>query len=103
MIKGANEKLLRMYDLKSTDILRFASMALPKDKYLNEFIKGTSKMKKYIFLFIAAILTVSSTAKTIHWITFIDTTDKRVDAQGVDHGVGEMDKNGRKGPLFSLY
>lgn len=53
-------------------------------------------MKKYIFLFVATILTVSSTAKTIHWLTFIDTTDKRVDAQGVDHGVGEMDKNGRK-------
>ena len=49
-------------------------------------------MKKYIFLFVATILTVSSTAKTIHWLTFIDTTDKRVDAQGVDHGVGEMDK-----------
>ena len=59
-------------------------------------------MKKYIFLFIAAILTVSSTAKTIHWITFIDTTDKRVDAQGVDHGVGEMDKNGRK-VLYSRF
>lgn len=39
MIKGANERLLRMYDLKSTDVLRFASIALPKDKYLNEFIK----------------------------------------------------------------
>lgn len=43
MIKGANEKLLRMYDLKSTDILRFAFIALPKDKYLNEFIKEQSK------------------------------------------------------------
>lgn len=43
MMKGANEKLLRMYDLKSTDILRFASMALPKDKYLNVFIKEQAK------------------------------------------------------------
>lgn len=43
MIKGANERLLRMYDLKSTDILRFASIALPKDKYLNEFIKEQEK------------------------------------------------------------
>lgn len=43
MLKGANEKLLRMYDLKSTDILRFASIALPKDKYLNEFIKEQAK------------------------------------------------------------
>lgn len=43
MIKGANEKLLRMYDLKSTDILRFASIALPKDKYLTEFIKEQEK------------------------------------------------------------
>jgi len=43
MMKGANEKLLRMYDLKSTDILRFASIALPKDKYLNEFIKEQAK------------------------------------------------------------
>lgn len=43
MMKGANEKLLRMYDLKSTDILRFASMALPKDKYLIEFLKEQTK------------------------------------------------------------
>lgn len=43
MMKGANENLLRMYDLKSTDILRFASIALPKDKYLNEFIKEQAK------------------------------------------------------------
>lgn len=43
MIKGANERLLRMYDLKSTDVLRFASIALPKDKYLNEFIKEQEK------------------------------------------------------------
>lgn len=43
MIKGANERLLRMYDLKSTDVLRFASIALPKDKYLNEFIKEQAK------------------------------------------------------------
>lgn len=43
MMKGTNEKLLRMYDLKSTDILRFASMALPKDKYLNEFFKEQAK------------------------------------------------------------
>lgn len=43
MMKGANEKLLRMYDLKSTDILRFASIALPKDKYLNEFFKEQAK------------------------------------------------------------
>jgi len=39
MIKGANDKLLCMYDLKSTDILRFALLALPKDKFLNDFIK----------------------------------------------------------------
>ena len=43
MMKGANEKLLCMYDLKSTDILRFASIAMPKDKYINEFIKGQAK------------------------------------------------------------
>ena len=43
MMKGANEKLLCMYDLKSTDILRFALLALPKDRYLNEFIKEQSK------------------------------------------------------------
>ena len=53
-------------------------------------------MKKYIFLFMAAILAVSANAKTIHWITFIDTTNKMIDAMGVDHGVGEIDKNGRK-------
>lgn len=39
MMKGAKDQLLCMYDLKSTDILRFALLALPNDKYLNEFIK----------------------------------------------------------------
>ena len=43
MMKGTNEELLCMYDLKSTDILRFASLALPKDKYVNEFIKELAK------------------------------------------------------------
>lgn len=59
-------------------------------------------MKKYIFLFLAVMQFVSANAKVIHWITFIDTTDKRVDAQGRDHGVGEMDKNGRK-VLYSRF
>lgn len=53
-------------------------------------------MKKYLFLFLASILSESAIAKTIHWITFIDTTDKKIDAMGIDHGVGEIDKNGRK-------
>lgn len=53
-------------------------------------------MKKYLFLLSATMLMVSAKAKTIHWITFIDTTDKKIDAMGVDHGVGEIDKNGRK-------
>ena len=43
LMKGANEKLLCMYDLKSAEILRFASLALPKDKYLNIFIKEQAK------------------------------------------------------------
>lgn len=43
MIKGANEKLLCMFDLKSNDILRFASLALPEDKYINEFVKQQQK------------------------------------------------------------
>lgn len=59
-------------------------------------------MKKYILLCMAVVLSMSAKAKTIHWITFIDTTDKRVDAQGIDHGVGELDKNGRK-VLYSRF
>lgn len=43
MIKGANEKLLCMYDLKSEDILRFAALALPEDKYIYEFVKKQEK------------------------------------------------------------
>lgn len=59
-------------------------------------------MKKSVFLCLTVMLIASANAKTIHWITFIDTTDKRVDAQGIDHGVGEMDKNGRK-VLYSRF
>lgn len=43
MMKDADEQLLCLYDLKSTDILRFALLALPQDKYLNELIKEQSK------------------------------------------------------------
>ena len=37
IMKGSDGKLLCMYDLKSNDILRFATLALPEDKYLYEF------------------------------------------------------------------
>ena len=53
-------------------------------------------MKKSVFLCLAAMLIASANAKTIHWITFIDTTNKMIDNMGIDHGVGEIDKNGRK-------
>lgn len=43
MMKGANDKLLCMYDLKTTAILRFASLALPNDKYINDFYKEQLK------------------------------------------------------------
>lgn len=59
-------------------------------------------MKNYVLLYLAVMFSISASAKTIHWITFIDTTDKQVDAQGRDHGVGEMDKNGRK-VLYSRF
>ena len=39
MMKGANDELLCMYDLKSTEILRFALLAMPNEQYLNEFTK----------------------------------------------------------------
>lgn len=59
-------------------------------------------MKRYILLCVAALLMITANAKVIHWITFIDTTDKQVDSRGIDHGVGEMDKNGRK-VLYSRF
>ena len=43
MMKGTEGELLCMYDLRSSDILQFASLALPKDKYLNLFIKEQAK------------------------------------------------------------
>lgn len=53
-------------------------------------------MKKLLTLCMAVVMSLSANAKTIHWITFIDTTNKMIDAMGVDHGVGEIDKNGRR-------
>lgn len=59
-------------------------------------------MKRLLMFLLTAITISAANAKVIHWITFIDTTDKNIDAQGVDHGVGEMDKNGRK-VLYSRF
>ncbi len=53
-------------------------------------------MKKALILIFAAIFTMAANAKTIHWLTFIDTTDKWYDELGRQRGVGEMDKVGRK-------
>lgn len=43
MLKDADGKLLCRYDLKSAEILRFAFLTLPQDKYLNELIKEQTK------------------------------------------------------------
>lgn len=53
-------------------------------------------MKRYLFFVLAMLFLSTAKAQVIHWITFIDTTDKWIDAQGRDRGVGEMDKNGRR-------
>jgi len=54
-------------------------------------------MRKLAFILLASALTVLAEAQTIHWLTFIDTTDKRTDAQGrVIGGVGAMDEVGRQ-------
>lgn len=53
-------------------------------------------MKK-ITLILALMATMCQmNAQRIHWITFIDTTDKNMDALGVDHGVGQMGENIRQ-------
>ena len=50
-----------------------------------------------IALFVAMLAAMCQmNAQRIHWITFFDTTDKNVDALGVDHGIGQMDKNIRQ-------
>ena len=53
-------------------------------------------MKKITTLLVLLVSLCQLNAQQIHWITFIDTTDKDVDALGVDHGVGQMDKNIRQ-------
>lgn len=54
-------------------------------------------MKKIVFLItLLAMIGQMNAKNTIHWITFFDTTDKQVDALGVDHGVGKMDQNIRQ-------
>lgn len=52
-------------------------------------------MKKLMFIFVLSFtLMTDIQAKTIHWLTFIDTTDK---GNGTDNnGVGEADKNTRR-------
>lgn len=54
-------------------------------------------MKKIVLFITLLVLVGQMNAKnTIHWITFFDTTDKQIDAMGVDHGVGKMDQNIRE-------
>lgn len=52
-------------------------------------------IKKLMFIFVLSFtLMTDIQAKTIHWLTFIDTTDK---GNGIDNsGVGEADKNTRR-------
>lgn len=50
-------------------------------------IKEVKDMLKKIVLLLAFILPSIADAQTIHWLTFIDTTDKNV---------GQIDKNGRE-------
>lgn len=59
-------------------------------------------MKNYLLCLLSLLLVTISNAQTIHWLTFIDTTDKNVDANGIDHGVGCMDLIGRK-VLYSKF
>lgn len=59
-------------------------------------------MKKYFMIILMAFSISAINAKTIHWLTFIDTTDKWYDALGRECGVGEMDKIGRK-VLYSKF
>lgn len=60
-------------------------------------------MKKLLLMVLASALTTYAEAKTIHWLTFIDTTHKIVDSQGnVVGGVGEIDKVGRR-VLYSRF
>lgn len=52
-------------------------------------------MRKLIFIFVLSFtLMTDIQAKTIHWLTFIDTTDKG--DPGKNNGVGEADKNTRR-------
>ncbi len=53
-------------------------------------------MKKYLTFIIAVIFSLVTNAKTIHWITFVDTTDKSFDEFGHPIGVGEIDKTGQE-------
>jgi len=59
-------------------------------------------MKKYFMIILMALSTSAINAKTIHWLTFVDTTDKWYDELGRERGVGEMDKIGRK-VLYSKF
>ena len=59
-------------------------------------------MKKTLIMILVAIITMTANAKTIHWLTFVDTTDKWYDELGRQRGVGEMDKVGRK-VLYSKF
>lgn len=55
-------------------------------------------MKKFALTFITLLATIATQVegRTIHWLTFIDTTDEWYDELGRKHGVGEADKNSRE-------
>lgn len=55
-------------------------------------------MKHFIITFIALLFSIVANAdgRTIHWLTFIDTTDEWYDGMGRKRGIGEADKNTRE-------
>ena len=52
--------------------------------------------RNYLIIALLLLFCGTEAKNTIHWITFFDTTDNRVDALGRQIGIGEMDVNVRK-------
>lgn len=59
-------------------------------------------MKKLALIILVTAFSIFAEAKTIHWLTFIDTTDKWTDNMGRVRGVGDMDKVARS-VLYSRF
>lgn len=54
------------------------------------------KRLKNLFLMLLVVIATQANGRTIHWLTFIDTTDEWYDELGRKQGVGEADKNSRE-------